>query len=153
MFRGFVKSRPAVSIFHHPSSAQSSRALELLRSSLINPYPPSNPKAGPLEFDLEVVESAPTPDQVQTILAYLPVSTSASSPSSIASTFISSHPSSVGVASDGQVTSKTLTELARSNPGALKWPIVVDWMGGRASVGDVDGVRRMLDEIRKEQSP
>ena len=67
------------------------------------------------------------------------------------SVFISSHPSSSGIG-EGRVTSKTLAELARSNPHALKWPIVVDWMGGRASVGDLDGVKAILDAIRNEQS-
>ncbi|KAL5520425.1 hypothetical protein ACEPAG_9649 [Sanghuangporus baumii] len=145
MFRGFLRGRPAVSIFHHPSSPQSTRAVELLRSALTGPYPPGS-KADPLEFDLEVVESAPTPDQVKTILSYLPSSSAGPS------TFISSHPSSSGIETESQVTSKTLAELARSNPHALKWPIVVDWMGGRASIGDVDGVRAILDAIRKEQS-
>ena len=124
----------------------STRALDLLRSALINPYPPGRHNVGPLDFDLEIVESAPTPDQIKTILGYLPSSTA--SPS----TFISSHPSSSGVGTNGQMSSKTLTELARSNPNALKWPIVVDWMGGRASVGDIEGVRAILDAIRKEQS-
>ncbi|KAL5478847.1 hypothetical protein ACEPAI_2124 [Sanghuangporus weigelae] len=145
MFRGFLRSRPAVSIFHHPSSPQSSRAVELLRSALVDPYPPGS-ESGPLDFELEVVESAPTSDQVKTILSYLPSSSAGPS------TFISSHPSSSGIGAESQVTSKTLAELARSNPSALKWPIVVDWMGGRANVGDVDGVRAILDAIRKEQS-
>ncbi|KAH8114876.1 thioredoxin-like protein [Phellopilus nigrolimitatus] len=146
MFKGFLRSKPSISIFHHSSSPQSIRTLDLLRSALTSP-PPSNPKAGPLEFDLEVVESAPTEDQVTTILSYLP-----SSPS-VSSTFISSHPTSASVRSEteSQVTSKTLAELAQTNPSALKWPIVVDWLGGRASVGDLDGVRGILEAILKEQ--
>lgn len=128
---------------HNPSSTQSRRALDLLRSSLTSTYPPEQPGAGPLEFDLEVVESTPTPDQINTILSYLPTR------SSISSTFISAHPSSAGEGS--QVTSKTLAELAKKNPSLLKWPIVVDWLNGRASVGDVDGVRQMLEAIRKER--
>lgn len=79
---------------------------------------------------------------MKTILSYLP---SSASPSA----FISSHPTSSG--SDGKVTSKTLTELASKNPSALKWPIVVDWMGGRASIGDVDGVKGILEAIRKDR--
>ncbi|KLO16623.1 hypothetical protein SCHPADRAFT_823065 [Schizopora paradoxa] len=124
---------------HNASSTQSKRALELLRASLTSPYPPSK---APLDFELEVVESAPTPDQVQTILSYLP-----SSPS-VASTFLSSHPSATGSESQN-VSAKSLTEIASQNTSALKWPIVVDWTGGRASIGDVDGVKGILDAIQQ----
>ena len=128
---------------HNNSSPQSKRALELLRSSLTSSYPPGKTGAGPLEFDLEVVESTPTQDQVQTILSYLP------SRPSISSAFISSHPSSMGL--EKQMTHETMEELAKTNPSALKWPIVVDWLNGRASVGDVEGVRQILEAIRKER--
>ncbi len=40
-------------------------------------------------------------------------------------------------------------KLAKGNPHALKWPIVVDWMSGKASIGDVEGVKSILEEIRK----
>jgi hypothetical protein len=33
----------------------------------------------------------------------------------------------------------------------LKWPIVVDWTGGKASIGDVEGVKGILEAIRKER--
>lgn len=44
-----------------------------------------------------------------------------------------------------------VSELGRTTPSALRWPVVVDWMGGRAAIGDVDGVKQMLDALRKEQ--
>ena len=50
-----------------------------------------------------------------------------------------------------QMTHETMEELAKTNPSALKWPIVVDWLNGRASVGDVEGVRQILEAIRKER--
>lgn len=49
------------------------------------------------------------------------------------------------------MTSETMRELAQRNAKAVKWPIVVDWTGGRASIGDVDGVKVILDAIKKEQ--
>ena len=49
------------------------------------------------------------------------------------------------------MTHETMEELAKTNPSALKWPIVVDWLNGRASVGDVEGVRQILEAIRKER--
>lgn len=33
----------------------------------------------------------------------------------------------------------------------FKWPVVVDWTGGRASIGDVEGVKEILEAIRKER--
>lgn len=41
--------------------------------------------------------------------------------------------------------------LAERNPNALKWPIVVDWNAGRAAVGDVEGVKALLEELRKKR--
>lgn len=44
-----------------------------------------------------------------------------------------------------------VARLAAQNPHALKWPIVVDWHNGRAAVGDVDGVKSILEELRKKR--
>ena len=148
----FVRICPLISksklistpLSHHPSSPQSTRALVLLKKSLTDPYPPGEPHARPLDFDLEVVESVPTADQVPIILSYLP-----SKNQSVESAFISSHPTSSD-ASTGRG-GEILGELMEKNVKAVKWPIVVDWTGGRASIGDVDGVKAMLDAIRKEQ--
>jgi len=42
-------------------------------------------------------------------------------------------------------------DLANTNPNAVKWPIVVDWTGGRASIGEVEGVKDILEAIRQER--
>ncbi|EKM52476.1 uncharacterized protein PHACADRAFT_260915 [Phanerochaete carnosa HHB-10118-sp] len=44
-----------------------------------------------------------------------------------------------------------LAKLVSTEPRALKWPIVVDWEGGKAAVGDVDGVKRILEDLRKQR--
>jgi len=44
-----------------------------------------------------------------------------------------------------------VVKLGNKNPNSLKWPIVVDWTGGRASIGDVEGVKAILEAIRKER--
>lgn len=44
-----------------------------------------------------------------------------------------------------------MVKLANENPNSLKWPIVVDWTGGRASIGDVEGVKGILEAIRKQR--
>ncbi|KAH7922477.1 hypothetical protein BV22DRAFT_654098 [Leucogyrophana mollusca] len=170
VFSSFNRKLPQISIFHNPASPPSTKALALLRSALTHPYPPSAPAAPPLEFDLEVVEGTPpTPDQFRTILGYLrspPASNShpsssssshSSPPSSQPSSshppptlaaFLSAHPSAP-LPAEAPRTPQTLTALAAQNPAALRWPVVVDWIGGRASVGDVEGVRGILEAVRR----
>ena len=163
MFSAFKRSVPQVTILcvkylisnkypfvtpyysHRSSSPPSVAALQLLQSALSSPYPPSSKSNHPLKFDLEVVESVPpTSDQLATILSYQ----NSKGPSSELSTFLSAHPSS-----DSQLANnaRSLVELARKNPNVFKWPIVVDWTGGRASIGDVEGVKDILESIRKER--
>ena len=60
---------------------------------------------------------------------------------------ISAHPTV-----DSRPTSaEGVAELASQNPNALKWPIVVDWNSGYAAVGDVEGVKALLEELRKKR--
>ncbi|KII90225.1 hypothetical protein PLICRDRAFT_108007 [Plicaturopsis crispa FD-325 SS-3] len=143
MFSAFKRALPQISIFHHPSSPPSVKALSLLRSSLSAPYPPNKPDAPPLQFDLEVVESTPpTADQLRTILSYLP------SKNNSLSAFVSSHPAS---ASEEPKSADGLVRLASQTPNAFKWPVVVDWTGGKASIGDVDGVKTILEAVRQKR--
>ena len=46
---------------------------------------------------------------------------------------------------------KGIAELAARNPLALKWPIVVDWNGGKVSIGDVEGVKGILESLRQKR--
>lgn len=54
-------------------------------------------------------------------------------------------------ASNAPVTVSGIAELAQKNPDAIKWPIVVDWLDGQAAVGDVDGVKRILERMRQKR--
>ncbi|KAF7323848.1 RNase III domain-containing protein [Mycena kentingensis (nom. inval.)] len=142
MFSGWTRSLHEISIFHHPTSPPSVKALGMLRSALSAPYPDKGSE--PLKFNLEVIEGAPTADQLNTILSFLPAKDD-SAPSA-ASVFLSAHPTSP---SSGDIDS--ISRLGRDRPNALKWPIVVDWNAGTASVGDVGGVTRILEELRKKR--
>jgi hypothetical protein len=33
----------------------------------------------------------------------------------------------------------------------MRWPIVVDWLGGKASIGDVEGVKGILETLRQRR--
>jgi len=143
MFNSFKSKLPQISIFHHASSPPSTKALGLLRSALSAPYPSSKPDAPPLEYNLEVVEAAPNSDQLRTILSYMP--SKATSPSLA---LLSSHPSA---GADRPDSVGAIAELVRKNPQALKWPIVVDWENGKAAVGSVDGVKEIIESVRKRR--
>ena len=131
---------------HHPSSPASVRALAVLRSALSAPYPADKPQAPPLEFNLEVVESVPpTPDQLRTILSFI---TPKNASSQSYSAFLSAHPSTP---SPSPSTPSGISALAGENLNVLKWPIVVDWNGGRASVGDVESVKSILEALRQRR--
>lgn len=44
-----------------------------------------------------------------------------------------------------------IANLGTQNPNAMRWPIVVDWTGGRASIGDVEGVKGILEMLRQKR--
>jgi len=130
---------------HNPSSQPSTQALSLLRTSLSAPYPSGNPTLAPLQFNLQVVESPPTADQLETILSYFP--SKVVSPGHV---LISAHPSAPPF-SDRPTTLSGIVQLAQDQPQAVKWPIVVDWDNGKAAVGDVEGVRAILENLQKKR--
>ena len=132
---------------HNTSSSPSITALQLLRAALSSPYPPARPNAPPLKFNLEVIENKPpTTDQLRTILSYLPAAASAAGNVS-PDVLVSSHPT----VETRPTSTEAVARLASKNLHALKWPIVVDWDGGRAAVGDVEGVKSILEELRKKR--
>jgi len=61
---------------------------------------------------------------------------------------LSVHPSVP--AFDRNITLKEITALAEKNSKALKWPIVVNWDDGKASIGSVEGVKDILETLRKK---
>lgn len=108
----------------------------MLRAAASSPYPPTKPNASPLQFDLEVVtDQLPTKDQIKIISSYLPNGGLSSL-----------------LSDNQQVTSPDkLLSVATKDLSAFKWPVVVDWTGGKASIGDVEGVKEILENIRKKR--
>ncbi|KAI0311873.1 thioredoxin-like protein [Amylostereum chailletii] len=149
MFSAFKRSSHQISIFHNHSSPPSIKALALLQAALSSPYPPNTASRSPLKFDLEVIEHPPTADQIRTILSYLPAPASTHKQDNVAS-FISSHPSAPELP-ERPHSPEGLVRLAERSPNALKWPVVVDWTGGRAVVGEVEGVTQILEILRQKR--
>lgn len=78
-------------------------------------------------------------------MSYLP--SKSASPSA---TFLSAHPA----APAGPERPETLSDVAQlglQHPNAMRWPIVVDWLGGKASIGDVEGVKGILETLRQRR--
>ena len=122
----------------------------MLRAAASSPYPSGVTSASPLNFNLEVIENTPpTADQIRTILGYLPRLRDVDDPHHTAA-LISSHPSAPSLP-DRPHSPEGLVRLAQKSPLAMKWPIVVDWTNGRASAGDSEGVKDILEYMRKRR--
>ncbi|EMD35197.1 hypothetical protein CERSUDRAFT_97125 [Gelatoporia subvermispora B] len=148
MFSSFKRAIPQLSIFHNPSSPPSNSALKLLQSAVSGPYPFHKPSAPPLKFNLEVVENTPpTSDQLRTILSYVSANSPKGAETPSPASFLSAHPT----VHTRPTSAEGLARLASENPNALKWPIVVDWDHGKAAIGDVEGVKSILEELRKRR--
>lgn len=120
-------------VSHREGVTNSDRALELLRSATSSSYPPGHSK-GPLKFNLEVITALPTKDQLRTIESYLPHGSLASF-----------------VTGGSPATTDQVLSQAKHDLDSFKWPVVVDWVGGKAAVGDVDAVDGILEDLRKKR--
>jgi hypothetical protein len=78
-------------------------------------------------------------------MSYMP--SKSASPSAA---FLSAHPA-VPVGSERPETLSDVAKLGRQYPNAMRWPIVVDWLGGKASVGDIEGVKGILESLRQRR--
>jgi hypothetical protein len=82
-----------------------------------------------------VTNSLPTKDQLRIISGYLP--------NGVLSTFLSN--------GHQAASADKLLSLAGKDPSVFKWPVVVDWSGGKACVGNAEGVKEILENIRKKR--
>ncbi|KUL85468.1 hypothetical protein ZTR_06765 [Talaromyces verruculosus] len=137
MFR-IHKTLDIITLFHKPSLPSSTRVLNLLRTASANaseaanatldqasdttPTPSGSGSSvadGPLrdDFEIEVTESLPTPDQLSTIIDYL---------------------GSKGVKAGAVVQGAASKDdaLKKLSESGFARPIVVDWSNGKAVIGD-----------------
>ena len=161
----FHRSIPNLSIFHNTKSSHSTHILQLLRSSLSNPYVPQriaaarakNEASGtltaqkmpqrPLEFNLDISTAPPTVDQYQTMLQYLrsqqPIPSITGPPS--LSRFLVKHSQQVSSADE-------LADLASRSPEAVRWPVVVHWDDGLVAIEKEEEVDHILDVIYEQSN-
>ncbi|KAK9451188.1 thioredoxin-like protein [Limtongia smithiae] len=119
MFSSFNSVRAVVTLFHSPTSSASRRILQFLKIHAADTKIQN--------FDLQVTEANPTKDQLKTILNY------------------------VGQAKIGAIVpgAGTYNEAAglleKGSSLAVLRPMVVDWVNGKAVLGDdEEGVKKLV---------
>ncbi|TRX88933.1 hypothetical protein FHL15_010161 [Xylaria flabelliformis] len=141
MFR-FRKTLDIVTVFHKAGSPASVRAVNVLKQASANATEAAtedqasdhshqtNPHRP--EFELNITEEPPTPDQLQTILEYV-------GKSKISSVI-------QGAASENEALKKF-----KESSDNFKRPVIVDWNNGRALASDNESeILKMLDQLNSK---
>ncbi|KAK9317761.1 thioredoxin-like protein [Lipomyces starkeyi] len=124
MFSAFNSARSVVTLFHSPTSSASRRTLQLLKKHMES----SKRKF----FDLDVTEGPPTKDQLKTMLNYT-----------------GEHKISSIVPGATSLSEATLI-LQSGGADRLLHPIVVDWVNGKAVLGDDEiGLKQLVQNLEK----
>ncbi|KAI1478287.1 hypothetical protein K445DRAFT_316654 [Daldinia sp. EC12] len=139
MFR-FHKTLDIVTLFHKAGSPASTRAATLLKQISANATETAtedqasdhshqtHPKRARQEFELNITEDPPTPDQLKTILEY------------VGKNRISS-------VVQGASTENEALKKFRENQENFKRPVVVDWNNGKAVASDQESeILKMLEQ-------
>ncbi|EMC94759.1 hypothetical protein BAUCODRAFT_73570 [Baudoinia panamericana UAMH 10762] len=129
-FRNLFKEsgvRDVITLFHSPSSPASIRAHTFLKQAAANAQSNATvdqagdhgkqSKLGRTNFDLDVVEGPPTPDQLTNILEYI-------------------GPSKAGSVVQNATGSTDALRKFNATQSLFQRPVTVDWNNGRAVVGD-----------------
>ncbi|KAI0138312.1 thioredoxin-like protein [Pestalotiopsis sp. NC0098] len=140
MFR-FHKPKDIITVFHKASSPASTRVVTLLKQVSANATETatedqasdhtaqSDPKRP--EFDLDVTESAPTSDQLRSILEYVGTS-------------------NIGSVIAGASTEKDALKKFKEGAENFKRPVIVDWNNGRALASENESeILKMVNELNK----
>ncbi|KAM0712244.1 hypothetical protein Q7P37_011338 [Cladosporium fusiforme] len=134
--------KDVITLFHKPSAPASMRVHTLLKQTSANAVATATEdqaadhtqqsKLERTEFELDVQESAPTSDQLTSILEYL-------------------GPAQAGsVIADATGTTDALKKF-KANADSFKAPVTVDWMNARAVVGDNESeIMKLIRTLPKE---
>ncbi|ROW10478.1 hypothetical protein VMCG_01863 [Cytospora schulzeri] len=140
MFR-FHKTKDIVTLFHKASSPASVRVAAALKQASANATEHATEDQASdhsaqttpdrAEFDLNVTEDPPTPDQLQTILTYV---------------------GSSGISSvvQGASSESEAMKLFKKSADNFQRPLTVDWNNGKAIPGgDESKILKMLSQLPK----
>ncbi|KAJ5110063.1 hypothetical protein N7532_002708 [Penicillium argentinense] len=138
MFR-FSKTLDPITLFHNPTLASSTRTLNILKQASTTASETatedqasdhsSHAKQQRGDFELEVTTSAPTTDQLRSILDYI-------SPTSGVGGQGNKETYSVSELIKGAKDAEDAIKKFKEDEGRFVRPITVDWVNGRAVIGD-----------------
>ncbi|CEJ59665.1 hypothetical protein PMG11_08280 [Penicillium brasilianum] len=150
MFR-FSKTLDPITLFHSPSLAPSTRVLNILKQASIaasetatedqaSDHSAHN-KQQRGEFELEVTTSAPTTDQLHSILEYIsPVSGTGGQGGKAVY--------GVGELVKGAKDAEDAVKKFKEDQERFVRPVTVDWVNGRAVIGDNESeILRMVRQL------
>ncbi|KAJ5612227.1 hypothetical protein N7510_005421 [Penicillium lagena] len=149
MFR-FSKTLDPITLFHSPSVASSTRALNILKQASTNASETatedqasdysSHAKQQRGEFELEVTTNPPTTDQLRNILDYI---------SPVSGTGPQGGKATYGVSElvKGAKDAEDAIKKFKEDGGSFVRPVTVDWVNGRAVIGD--GESEILKMVRQ----
>ncbi|KAK9456755.1 thioredoxin-like protein [Dipodascopsis uninucleata] len=125
MFSAFNTARNVITVFHSPLSPASKRIVQAIKAAR-SAKPNSH-------VDVEVLERAPTADQLKTIVEY------AGGARRIGSIVPGAESFADAV--------KKLETASGTAEGVIVRPIVVDWLNGKAVLGDDEqGVKKLIEK-------
>ncbi|KAK2790406.1 hypothetical protein FQN51_002493 [Onygenales sp. PD_10] len=160
MFR-FHKTLDVITLFHSPTLPASTRVLNLLKTANANasaaaastldqasPTPP--PRRN--QFELNVTEDPPTPDQLKSILDYVGADVGGQ---------VAREKGGAALVKPGDLVRGARDRLdalrrlkAGSGGGEFIRPVVVDWNNGKAVIGDNESeIMRLVSQIPEDTSP
>ncbi|KAF7715355.1 Uncharacterized protein PECH_001560 [Penicillium ucsense] len=153
MFR-FSKTLDPITLFHSPSLAPSTRVLNILKQASITASETATEDQASDhsahaaqqrgDFELEVTTAPPTTDQLRSILDYIsPVG--AAGPGSGGKGKASY---GVGELIKGARDAEDAIKKFKEDQGAFVRPVTVDWVNGRAVIGDNESeILRMVRQL------
>ncbi|OAL50024.1 hypothetical protein IQ07DRAFT_587708 [Pyrenochaeta sp. DS3sAY3a] len=136
-------AKNVVTLFHKPSSQASTRVLTLLKQANAQSVShatedqasshDAHNKAQRTEFELDVTEAPPTPDQLKNILEYL------------------GGPSAAGKVISGASDEGDALRRLKADGEVFQRPLVVDWNQGKAIAGENESaILNLVRSISKE---
>ncbi|KAJ5542588.1 hypothetical protein N7535_005011 [Penicillium sp. DV-2018c] len=150
MFR-FSKTLDPITLFHSPTIQSSTRALNILKQASATASETAtedqasdyarHAKAQRGEFELEVTTSPPTADQLRSILDYV-------SPVSGTGGLGEKNTYGVGELIKGARDAEDALKKFKEDNSTFVRPITVDWVNGRAVIGDNESeILRMVRQL------
>ncbi|KAG5298519.1 DUF1687 domain-containing protein [Histoplasma ohiense] len=156
MFR-FHKTLDVITLFHKPSLPASTRVLALLKqantdaaTAAIRDEASGAPASRRSEFELNVTEEPPTPDQLKSILDYVGAGVGGDVAKARGGAAMAMPGDLVQGAQDRLDAMRRLKE----DGSRFTRPVVVDWDNGTAVIGDNESeILKLVREIPPDTSP